>query len=967
MTQFLEENNKVNISFQEELSTLNKNMFTILEWDVLNNNYTNVMSDLQSGSTNYYFNNGKINKLCNGHLYNNGLIHPQKCIADKCYETAMLYGLQSNCRAYNTLYGIIKEIYKDDNNLRRKCKCCHTLDELNNYNKFSKALNDIIDGFISAKCVCRLKSKYLPYYAEDFLNFLPVYDIFYDKIIAIKEYCEQQLGAEMGPLNYSKFYLNPLDTCIHDGINFYKLVYCKKDNKDDDDMENSNKLIELSKKFLMVCEFYKINVEICKTLMNQQTLESVNCFVETVDDEEMVISIQTKLMRDTNPFLDINYENNGIDFLQIIGKDFPKLMSKMLNFGMGYKKSLIGLIENAIDKELPNVLKYLFDNIKKNEIGTISNESILVNKLVNPKISLSIDERLEYIEKLMKLGFPYTNYMEKRDIFGTSLECNPKESNDMIDGLFDILNNHNLIFDNIDPKNLLYSLSNGTSYSFKKLINGGVDINSTIVVDSDNSDERLVIALLKSNVITKKIEEYVNILISYGCDIDVNDSFGNNPLHLSIKKGLLSVVDILLHKSININQKTSNCDTILHLSIKYNQVELANKFIAMDFEYDIINSKNDNDEVPTDLCLGVNAFEILLMLCNNKKLIVFENDLLGKVFGSNLSDNEKIQIVYVLDKIHDLEKVLSKTKKPLLIRAVEFNNFNVVRTLFFYLIDSGKIILKKNNVQMNVDDVDFITLINDKNIIIDTIESINYYSIVLMYLKVVITTLFKNNNYIDNQININKINVMSSESSSMESVEGSVKELDSVNSIYSVDDIDDIGTIDNSCRKDNGTEDSDILEFIIDINKFREKIGIVPQEKVSNDDFGLTHGSYSFEYDVNNGDNTDDLDKINYLKFIKLFVLFELFLVSLIASFNIYDNKLNEVTHPNQSNKLRKKKKKKRKRVMKKNTKISTMSVTDAIITNNVIDIKVKKTNSKKIVVNTETSPFDDIFIRNGT
>ena len=428
-----------------------------LELSILDNNYESVINLLDTDvETKYKFENGKCHKLCNGNSQ-----HLNECTENICYKTATYHAIEMNCRAYNTIYSLASNLYKHDLSLRRLCKCCHTDDD--QQSKYSMAVISLIEGFVAAGCICRQKKTYLQYYAEDFLNLKVIYNVITENIDAIKEYCQKKVDDN----DSVKLELEPLESCVHEDISFYKITFCKKEEHNDTNIVILN---DTAKKLLSAFEFYERNMRIFKLILNEQTLEGMMFFLESVDDEETMISVFHKLIRDLDPFIDINYKNKYYDndFMSILlsTRDFPKIASKIL--AKGYSGSLLPLLKYPLDRKYWNSLRYLIENIDKNEIVVKPEDNVILRQIV--RSDNAVTDKMGYIEKLLQVGFIINNDIIKFVI-------NSKNNEELVKSIFDLLETKSIIIDRISAINLIYAVQYSSVKIFKKLLNYNNDVD----------------------------------------------------------------------------------------------------------------------------------------------------------------------------------------------------------------------------------------------------------------------------------------------------------------------------------------------------------------------------------------------------------------------------------------------------------------------------------------------------------
>ena len=105
-----------------------------------------------------------------------------------------------------------------------------------------------------------------------------------------------------------------------------------------------------------------------------------------------------------------------------------------------------------------------------------------------------------------------------------------------------------------------------------------------------------------SYAIKRKNEEISKLIISIPLlDISYKDSKGNTYLHLSIINKLISIVELLIKKGININSQNNEGNTALHYAYNINNISLISLLISNNAE---INIKNNKGVIPSNIELN---------------------------------------------------------------------------------------------------------------------------------------------------------------------------------------------------------------------------------------------------------------------------------------------------------------------------------------------------------------------------
>lgn len=85
----------------------------------------------------------------------------------------------------------------------------------------------------------------------------------------------------------------------------------------------------------------------------------------------------------------------------------------------------------------------------------------------------------------------------------------------------------------------------------------------------------LAILSIKNNTPEASIKEKVALLIQYGASVNIQSATGITALHLAVKFGLDSVVELLIEDQVNVNQANNNNSTPLHFAAELKDSEKA--------------------------------------------------------------------------------------------------------------------------------------------------------------------------------------------------------------------------------------------------------------------------------------------------------------------------------------------------------------------------------------------------------
>jgi len=98
-------------------------------------------------------------------------------------------------------------------------------------------------------------------------------------------------------------------------------------------------------------------------------------------------------------------------------------------------------------------------------------------------------------------------------------------------------------------------------------------------------------------------EDCVKILLDAGADVDLGDLNGDAPVHLACKGGSLSILKMVLEKSLcKVGCEGSHGNSLLHYAARYGHLEMMQFLID---EGNDVNAENQLTETPLHLAAGV--------------------------------------------------------------------------------------------------------------------------------------------------------------------------------------------------------------------------------------------------------------------------------------------------------------------------------------------------------------------------
>ncbi|KAL3497441.1 hypothetical protein ACH5RR_040173 [Cinchona calisaya] len=105
--------------------------------------------------------------------------------------------------------------------------------------------------------------------------------------------------------------------------------------------------------------------------------------------------------------------------------------------------------------------------------------------------------------------------------------------------------------------------------------------------------------------------EFVKAILRDNSDMClVLDKFGRNPLHLAAIKGRLAVLYELIHaRPLAAREKTEGGGTVLHLCVKYNQLEALKYLVETIKDHEFANAKNGDGMTVLHLAICDEQYE----------------------------------------------------------------------------------------------------------------------------------------------------------------------------------------------------------------------------------------------------------------------------------------------------------------------------------------------------------------------
>ena len=319
-----------------------------------------------------------------------------------------------------------------------------------------------------------------------------------------------------------------------------------------------------------------------------------------------------------------DYKITLFEFKQIINEKF-NFVENIQNLTLKLKKenSLINLQDDKtlLDYNIKNSSEIIIENtnikssINQTDINKNKNESILQEN-TNSKIPNPI----------------------KSSNFSSSTLSNSIKSNIEKNKEIDIS------YMNLDDvkKLILHAIKNNQIKIFTEIINkyNYLKNNYNYLTTIDNNYTALHYSSLYGCVeITNKI------LDLYKNSIDINEKTkeGYSALHLAVFKNKIEIVKILIKiKGIKIDEKVPKFGNVLHIACKLNNLKIVNLLISTNIDpFD----KNDEDKIPIDLTNDEKIKKVLKNYMNkksNKNILVEKNNFVPPKPNKTIGFIEKI-------------------------------------------------------------------------------------------------------------------------------------------------------------------------------------------------------------------------------------------------------------------------------------------------------------------------------------
>jgi ankyrin repeat protein len=340
---------------------------------------------------------------------------------------------------------------------------------------------------------------------------------------------------------------------------------------------------------------------------------------------------------DTNKAIQF-MEDNNISNLNIKDENNNYLIHYIINYNN------INLLKVCLKK---NIKLDVLDSDKRTILFNIVkfNYTELLKLLIEFNKKLVGISLLDIKDKAGLTILHYTIISNNYHMFKILLEnnanpyINDNKNNNSI--VYTIINNRNemlkYFIDNnyrlniISDKNetlLQVALNYQNEYAVKILLNTNIDLN--------NKDNENGFTILHQSIIQNNKELFIKLL-EMNIEINLQDFFGNTPLHYIFIEKAYNFLDKLLNKlkdniKLEYNYTNYNGETPLHLLLEQNINDINSDYIELFIKNTDLNIMNNN---------GVTC---LLLLYNNNLLDTYKNILIHKPLNFFIKDNNNNMI-----------------------------------------------------------------------------------------------------------------------------------------------------------------------------------------------------------------------------------------------------------------------------------------------------------------------------------
>jgi ankyrin repeat protein len=696
----------------DDLVTHNKIKYECLsnlDKSILDNDLQSIKNLLAKGETNYYD-----TTLCSGFYQKKYRMHPIRCHPFVCHKTSTYYALLINNYYYTRIFDILLDILDVGHTFRF---ALGKDERESNVIQLSNEIKNVYDLFCSLDCVCNEKTDI--FYKHTNFHFKKVNDCFSKSIPSILETMEKIFGSPDQEYKFESYGYQI--KCHRDRLGTFYLYQNVNDNGDHDVQK-----INLSK-LRLIWRNYQISCEICKVLFNQQSYEFYKHYLTL-----KTVQIDYALEQVTNnPYYNINYvvfspDQNNAFSLTAVHQENPDLMGKLKKLGGHLPESLtiVDIINRSFIRNAKEIIKTcdnsfltpiesIFatilhftkmrsnDKIEMIEIlvlrGVLDNMTNLLSTILRHELSFGFTEKVSTRSSLIKKASIQDVYIAIQLLKHRELNIIFKENSSLVDGI-----------DKTIPlfmylREITNDMSDGRS-TLKTIL----DHHPTLSCRDEGGKTPLIFATKMGRQLC------VEYLLKYDANPFDIDSMGLNSLHYAILENHYTCIELLKDKHDN-------------------KKKLVNE-LTYDNKHPLILAMACKQPVKvTDMLLSVSEVDY------NFKVDTGDN-ILHYVLDAPLSVSDKSSIFRAyLTKDIDLLESSKAEAKPLVVRAVEKDLFDIVVMIMNKLIQLNEIKMEGTNLF----DGNICDLIKENKIRTMTAKDStrpNFYPLVLIYLKEAINT-----------------------------------------------------------------------------------------------------------------------------------------------------------------------------------------------------------------------------------
>lgn len=703
------------------VNSYNTKYLSVLSKAVLLNDITHV-KELLKGDNSIY----SLNMLCSGMYFNKFQFHPSECHDVVCKKTSMYYALWLNTLIYSRIF--IEII-----NLLNNSPCLHFRSQefkenntdTTDLDDISFSLESIYTKIIKLNDSLEVINQYNILYDNESMYFNKVYNIF-DELPTLLVLLDKRYGINNNQLKFTDLtnkLINPVN----------KMMSWRKSLGNIYRYENTNKVIDHNKQVEVISNInnlykeYKKSTDIVKLLFNQQAYEyfKYNLVHRPYNINKTITQIKV------NPCVNIEYV-------------YPNDNNNILSFALKYNdtKDLVSTLFE-LSKILP-VNFSVMDIVNKGFIGN-------TKELIRNCNSSYLSDPLDLFNKIIKLKTRSSDTLELVSILiGRGVVDN-------VDGIIDMCINHRLSLDMLkilaNRENIMKTITLDNlvkCIELKKHMELGLLIdNRKILLKNKTYDDYLLnIYLQKTNNDTQSnVLTTLDTLLSKQINLETVDSMDRTILINTILEDRASSVERLLEAGSDPFHTDTNGLNSLHYAIIHQKFKII-KMLALKMNKSgtmLVNEPNSSQEYPIHLAIKTHEpIKTIDHLASGGRLNYNINDINGDNVLHYIIGQKRIPIWIktklfraLINKITVLTANSNVDKKPLVIRSVENDYYDIVILLMNNLLQSEEIFIKDMTFnETNITIEKLITKFKISNQLVPkNSNEPNFYPLVIKYIK----------------------------------------------------------------------------------------------------------------------------------------------------------------------------------------------------------------------------------------